>query len=90
MGRSPIRAPVKPLAATFAAQKAERRLQVRSIDKLFHPAACGYKIGHNDMLRERDHARAALGRRFALADFVGAISEAAGVPLTISSKVIGR
>lgn len=50
--------------------------------------ACGYKIGHNEILRQRERARAALGARFDLADFNDTIVASGGVPLTVLPAVI--
>ena len=52
--------------------------------------ACGYKIGHNEILRQRERARAALGTRFDLAGFNDAIVASGGVPLTVLPAVIDR
>ncbi len=50
--------------------------------------ACGYKTGHNEILRLRDKARAALGPRFDLAGFNDAVVETGGVPLTVLATAI--
>ena len=50
--------------------------------------ACGYKIGHNEILRQRERARSTLGQRFDLADFNDAIVASGGVPLTVLPAVI--
>lgn len=52
--------------------------------------ACGYKMGHNEILRQRERARQALGDRFDLASFNDAIVTSAGVPLTVLPTVIDR
>ncbi|MDP9108981.1 MAG: DUF885 family protein, partial [Pseudomonadota bacterium] len=52
--------------------------------------ACGYKIGHNEILRQRERARAAQGARFDLAGFNDAIVASGGVPLTVLPAVIDR
>jgi len=50
--------------------------------------ACGYKMGHNEILRLREKARAALGPGFDLGDFDDAVVETGGVPLTVLSTAI--
>ncbi len=52
--------------------------------------ACGYKMGHNEILRQRERARQALGARFDLASFNDALVSSAGVPLTVLPTVIDR
>jgi uncharacterized protein (DUF885 family) len=52
--------------------------------------ACGYKMGHNEILRQRERARTALGARFDLAGFNDALVSSAGVPLTVLPTVIDR
>ena len=52
--------------------------------------ACGYKMGHNEILRQRERARQALGARFDLAGFNDALVSSAGVPLTVLPTVIDR
>ncbi len=50
--------------------------------------ACGYKIGHNEILRLRAKAQAALGPRFTLAGFDDAVVTTGGVPLTVLPEAI--
>jgi uncharacterized protein (DUF885 family) len=52
--------------------------------------ACGYKMGHNEILRNRERARAALGSRFDLAAFDDAIISSGGVPLAVLPTVIDQ
>ena len=52
--------------------------------------ACGYKIGHNEMLRQRERAKLALGGKFDLAGFNDALVKSGGVPLTVLPTVIDR
>ncbi len=52
--------------------------------------ACGYKTGHNEILRQREKARAALGARFDLAAFDDAVVTTGGVPLELLGPVIDR
>jgi len=47
--------------------------------------ACGYKIGHSEILRQRARAQAALGARFDLRDFDQAIVDGGNVPLDVLS-----
>lgn len=50
--------------------------------------ACGYKIGHNEILRLRARAKAALGPRFDLAGFDDAVVRTGGVPLPILERAV--
>lgn len=52
--------------------------------------ACGYKVGHNEIVRLRQRAQAQLGQRFDLRDFNDAIVTTCGVPLTVLDGVIAR
>jgi uncharacterized protein (DUF885 family) len=50
--------------------------------------ACGYKMGHNEILRLRAKAQGALGAKFDLAAFDDAVVKTGGVPLTVLSTVV--
>jgi uncharacterized protein (DUF885 family) len=50
--------------------------------------ACGYKVGHNEILRLREATKAALGNRFDIADFNDEIVRTGGVPLTVLAAVM--
>lgn len=50
--------------------------------------ACGYKVGHTEILRLREHARTELGDRFDLRDFNDAVVQTGGVPLTVLSTAV--
>jgi len=52
--------------------------------------ACGYKMGHNEILRQRERARSELGASFDLAAFNDALVTSGGVPLTVLPTVIDR
>ena len=52
--------------------------------------ACGYKVGHNEILRQRDRAKQALGARFDVAAFNDALVSTGGVPLTVMGTVIDQ
>ncbi|MYM39360.1 DUF885 domain-containing protein [Duganella qianjiadongensis] len=52
--------------------------------------ACGYKMGHNEILRQRERARTALGSKFDLAAFNDALVSSCGVPLTVLPTVVDR
>ena len=52
--------------------------------------ACGYKMGHNEILRLRDTAQSALGARFDLAGFDDAVVKTGGVPLPVLAVAIDR
>ncbi|KAF0179115.1 MAG: DUF885 family protein [Hyphomonadaceae bacterium] len=50
--------------------------------------ACGYKVGHTEIVRLREMARTALGSRFDLRDFDDAVVRTGGVPLTVLETAI--
>lgn len=50
--------------------------------------ACGYKMGHNEIVRQRQRAQAALGARFDLAGYNDALVSSTGVPLTVLPTVV--
>jgi uncharacterized protein (DUF885 family) len=50
--------------------------------------ACGYKTGHNEILRLREKARTKLGAKFDLAAFDDAVVKTGGVPLSLLEPVI--
>ena len=52
--------------------------------------ACGYKMGHNEILLQRERARAALGARFDLAGFNDALVQSGGLPLVLLPAVVER
>ena len=52
--------------------------------------ACGYKMGHNEINKQRDRAKAALGGKFDLAGFDDAVVRTGGVPLTVLPTAIDR
>jgi uncharacterized protein (DUF885 family) len=52
--------------------------------------ACGYKMGHNEILKQRERAMVALGSKFDLAAFNDALVQSAGVPLAVLPTVIDR
>lgn len=52
--------------------------------------ACSYKMGHNEILRQRERAKQDLGGKFDLAGFNDALVQSGGVPLTVLPSVIDR
>ncbi len=52
--------------------------------------ACGYKIGHTEINRLRDRAKAELGPRYTLQGFDDVVVKTAGVPLTVLDGVVDR
>ncbi len=45
--------------------------------------ACGYKMGHSEIIRQRERAQAALGDRYDLRDFDQAVVDGGNVPLDV-------
>jgi uncharacterized protein (DUF885 family) len=52
--------------------------------------ACGYKVGHSEINKLRDKARAALGSRFDLRLFDDAVVKDGNVPLTLLDQAIAE
>ena len=52
--------------------------------------ACGYKVGHNEIVRLRDKAKAAMGAKFDPAAFNDALVQTGGVPLSLVEGVVDR
>ncbi len=52
--------------------------------------ACGYKIGHSEILRQRERAKAALGARYDIRDFNQAVLDGGNVPLDVLAENVGR
>jgi uncharacterized protein (DUF885 family) len=48
--------------------------------------ACGYKVGHSEINRQRDRAKAALGPRYDLRDFDDAVVKGGNVPMDVLAK----
>lgn len=52
--------------------------------------ACGYKIGHSEILRQRQRAKAALTAKYDLRDFNQAVVEGGNVPLDVLAQNVDR
>ncbi len=52
--------------------------------------ACGYKVGHTEINRLRDMAKAALGNRYDLRAFNDTVVKTGAVPLTVLGREIDR
>ncbi|GGE19056.1 hypothetical protein GCM10011529_26960 [Polymorphobacter glacialis] len=52
--------------------------------------ACGYKIGHNEIIKQRTRAKAALGAKWDVRDFNDALVSSGGVPLDALPGVVDR
>jgi uncharacterized protein (DUF885 family) len=50
--------------------------------------ACGYKVGHTELLRLRAQMQAALGSRFTLQNYNDLVVKAGAVPLTVLAQVV--
>lgn len=50
--------------------------------------ACGYKVGHTEIVRLRDKAKAALGDRFDIRNYNDAVIRAGAVPLTVLATAV--
>jgi len=52
--------------------------------------ACGYKVGHSEIVRQRERAAATIGSRFDLREFNQAVVEGGNVPLDVLTSNITR
>ena len=52
--------------------------------------ACGYKVGHSEINRQREKATAALGAKFDLKAFNDTVVRGGNVPLDVLAKNVGR
>lgn len=52
--------------------------------------ACGYKVGHSEIVRQRGLAQAALGSRYDLRDFNDMVVRGGNVPLDVLAKNVGE
>ncbi|MFZ4607434.1 MAG: DUF885 family protein, partial [Caulobacter sp.] len=52
--------------------------------------ACGYKVGHTEIVRLRETAKTALGAKFDVRDFNDAVVATGGVPISVLASVIDR
>lgn len=81
-------------AIQFMVQHTGRNVQAMTseVDRycVWPGQACGYKIGHNKILAERERAKAALGSRFDLATFNDAVVKTGGVPLSVLPTAIDQ
>ena len=50
--------------------------------------ACGYKVGHTELLRLREKMKMALGARFTLQNYNDLVVKAGAVPLTVLAQVV--
>jgi len=50
--------------------------------------ACGYKVGHTELLRLRETMKAAMGPRFTLQNYNDVVVKAGAVPLTVLAQVV--
>ncbi len=78
---------------TFSAGTGQPREQLRAELNRYCSwpgQACGYKMGHNEINRLRDKAKAAMGTRFDLRRYDDAVVLTGNVPLTLLERVIDR
>ena len=51
--------------------------------------ACGYKVGHSEINRQRDKAKTALGGRYNIKAFNDAVVIGGNVPMDVLAKNVG-
>lgn len=77
----------------FASTNGSGRAEVASeVDRYCSWAgqACGYKVGHGEILKLREQAKAALGQRYDLRDFNDAVVGGGNVPLDVLGENVRR
>ena len=52
--------------------------------------ACGYKIGHSEIVRQRSRAQSELGARYDLKSFNDAVVQGGNAPLDVMARNVGR
>ena len=52
--------------------------------------ACGYKIGHSEIVRQRSRAQSELGPRYDLRDFNDAVVKGGNVPMDVLARNVGE
>ena len=52
--------------------------------------ACGYKIGHTEIVRQRTRAKTELGGRFDLRDYDDAVVKGGNVPMDVLAKNVSE
>jgi len=77
----------------FMEENGNKREQVESeVDRYcsWPGQACGYKVGHTEILRLREAARQSLGRRFDLKAYNDAVVTGGNVPLDVLARNVER
>ena len=52
--------------------------------------ACGYKVGHTELVRLREKMKAALGAKFDLRDYNDTVVKAGAVPMTVLADLLDQ
>ncbi len=52
--------------------------------------ACGYKVGHNEIVAQRERAKTAMGAKFDLAGFNDALVQTGGAPLAVLGTAVDQ
>ena len=52
--------------------------------------ACGYKIGHSQILRQRERAKAELGGKYDMREFNTALVLGGNAPLSVMANTVSR
>ena len=79
--------------AFFMERNGNKREQVESeVDRYcsWPGQACGYKVGHSEIVRQRSRAQAALGGAYDLRRFNDAVVKGGNTPLDVLTKNVDR
>jgi len=77
----------------FMEENGNKRAQIESeVDRYcsWPGQACGYKVGHSEILRQRERARAQLGSRYDIKAFDDAVVLGGNVPLDVLARNVDR
>ena len=77
----------------FMERNGNKRAQIESeVDRYcsWPGQACGYKVGHTEIVRQRVRAKAALGDAYDLRSFNQAVVEGGNAPLDVMANNVGR
>ena len=90
---TPSAGPASRASQFFVERNGSNPLEVASeVDRYcsWPGQACGYKVGHSEIVRQRGRAQAALGPRYDLRDFNDAVVKGGNVPMDVLAKNVSE
>jgi hypothetical protein len=73
-------------APAISAVRPSLQISPASAGQPFTISGCGYKLGHSEINRQRDNAKAALGPKYDLKAFDDTVVRGGDVPLDVLAK----